>query len=677
MSRHHSIAVLLIVLTVAVFWRVHNHGFVWDDRIDIYENPHLNSETGPEILVFWQKPYQGLYIPLTYTVWATIARFSKIPTTRDGINLNPRPFHVANLIVHLFSIIVVFAILRLLVPSDWAAGAGSLLFAFHPVQVESVAWVDGMRDVLAGLLSFVALWQYLAYARATSTAGMGSGEKGTEISVSKGAAFDLDRKKLHYAAATLAYVLALLAKPSAVVVPAVAWLLDYWVLRRSLRQSTVALVAWLVLAVPIVILTRWAQPEDVIYFITPLWARPFVAGDAIAFYMYKLAMPLWLGPDYGRQPEWVLSQWWSYVTWMAPCGLLLIAWLWRDRKPWLMASAGIFVVGVLPVSGLLPFSFQYISTVADRYLYLSMLGPALALAWFLSERRWRLTPLVCVPIFGWLAITSAVQSQVWHDKERLWRHALTVNPRSSTAHYNLGNILAGRGESEGAIEHYHQAAEIDPGSTDIINNLGNIFLQQGKLEEAIGQYQRAVKINPTDDYAHYNLGKILAKRGEYERATEHLRRVVEINPADGEAHYDLGRVLTERGEWDKAIEHYWRAVEINPADGNWQYELGVSLAQRGQHGEAIVHLRKVLGLRPLRHPDKAHFFLATALAKEGHLEEAVNHYQQALRIEPEFAEAHEGLGRALNQSGKREEAIQHYEQALRIMKARSAVSEPR
>ena len=100
-------------------------------------------------------------------------------------------------------------------------------------------------------------------------------------------------------------------------------------------------------------------------------------------------------------------------------------------------------------------------------------------------------------------------------------------------------------------------------------------------------------------------------------------------------------------------------MEVNPDHGNWQFDLGVALAQRGQHSEAIEHLRKVIGLRPLRSPDKVHFFLATALAKEGHLEEAVNHYRQALRIEPEFAEAHEGLGQALNRLGKREEAIQH------------------
>ena len=142
MSRHHIIAALLVVLTVVVFLRVHDHEFVWDDRIDIYENPHLTSDTGPEILVFWQKPYQHLYIPLTYTVWATIARFSKVPTTAEGISLNPRPFHAANLFVHLLSILVVFTILRLLVRSDWAAGVGTMLFALRPVQVESVVWVE-------------------------------------------------------------------------------------------------------------------------------------------------------------------------------------------------------------------------------------------------------------------------------------------------------------------------------------------------------------------------------------------------------------------------------------------------------------------------------------------------------------------------------------------------------
>ena len=677
MSRHHSIAILLVVLTCVVFWRVQSYEFVWDDRIDIYENPHLTKEPGPEILIFWQKPYLNLYIPLTYTVWATIARFSKIPVSHEGINLNPGPFHVANLIVHLLSVIVVFTILRFLVGNDWAAGAGSLLFALHPLQVESVAWVNGMRDVLSGLLSFVALWQYLVYVRAKSTETVDSENKGIETTGGRGVTFQLDGKKLHYAAATLAYGLALLAKPSAIVVPAVAWILDYWILRRSLRQSMKGLVAWVVLAVPFVILTQGAQSESVIRYITPLWARPFVAGDAIVFYLYKLVLPLKLGPDYGRQPEWLLSQWWSYVIWMVPCALVLMAWLWRHKKPWLMASVGVFVVGVLPVSGLVPFTFQYISTVADRYLYLSMFGPALALAWFISENRRWLTPVVCVPIFVWLAFTSSVQSQVWHDKERLWQHALTVNQQSSMAHYNLGNIVASQGELERAIEHYRQAARIDPGSTNIINNLGNVFEKQGKLKEAKTQYQRAVKINPTDDFAHYNLSKIFAEQGEHKSAAEHLQRVVEINPEDGEAHYDLGKALSETGKWDKAIEHYRQAVEINPLNGNWQYELGVSLAQRGQPEEAIEHLRKVVRLRPIQHPVKTHFVLAMSLAVEGYLEEAVDHFQQTLRIEPEFAEAHEGLGRVLTQLGKRDEAIQHYEQAMRILKSRGATSEPR
>jgi len=135
MSRHHCIAVLLIVITVAVFWQVHDHEFGWDDDINVYENPHLNPGLSPDILHFWQKPYKGLYIPLTYTVWATLARFARTPTTAEGTNLDPRLFHVANLVVHLLSMIVVFTILRILVRDDWAACGGALLFALHPVQI--------------------------------------------------------------------------------------------------------------------------------------------------------------------------------------------------------------------------------------------------------------------------------------------------------------------------------------------------------------------------------------------------------------------------------------------------------------------------------------------------------------------------------------------------------------
>jgi len=480
MYRRHLIVVLLIVITVAVFWQVRDHGFVWDDSVNVYENPYLKPVTLSNVLHFWQKPYKRLYIPLTYTIWATIAQFAELPKTDDrGGGFDPRLFHLANLIFHLLSVMVVFAILRMLVRSDWAACGGAMLFALHPVQVEPVAWVTGMKDVLCGLLSLVAVWQYLAYA--IKTTGSAKGMRGSRSKASTGTSDwpILRRGGLHFALATAAFVLALLAKPTAVVVPVVAWLLDRFVLRRSTRQSMGVLVGWIAVAAPFIVLTRLVQPGATIQFITPLWARPLVFGDAVAFYVYKLAVPLWLGPDYGRSPELLLRQGWLYLTWILPCGLAVMAWLWRERWPWLVASAGIFVVGVLPVSGLVPFSFQYVSTVADRYLYLSMLGPALALAGFLSQRRGKLVLVVCVLILGVLGITSAIQARVWHDSERLWRHALAVNEGSSTVHYNLGFVLHEQGELAEAIEQYRQAVQIDPAATDAHKRLGKALAQRG------------------------------------------------------------------------------------------------------------------------------------------------------------------------------------------------------
>ncbi|NIO11614.1 MAG: tetratricopeptide repeat protein [Deltaproteobacteria bacterium] len=643
MSRPILISILLVILTVGVFWRVYDHEFVWDDRIDIYENPHLKSDDAPEILVFWQKPYLNLYIPLTYTVWGTIARFSKVPPNLEGITFDPTLFHVANLIVHLVCVLIIFAILRLMVGNDWAAGGGALLFALHPLQVETVAWVNGMRDLLSGMLSFLALWLYVAYARENSLVAWAGSNAPAGSSESRQSTFSLGRGRLGYGLATLAYLLALLAKPSAVVVPAIAWFLDYWVVRRSMRESLTGLVPWIVLALPVVVVTQVAQDETVIRYVTPFWARPLVAGDSLAFYLYKLFVPLWLGPDYGRQPEWVLSQWWGYVMWLLPCALLVTVWLGRHARPWLLVAVGIFMVGILPVSGLVPFTFQHVSTVADRYIYLAMFGAAFALAWFLSLCRGRIVPLFTVAVMIWMAFASSVQSLVWRDKETLWRHALTVNDRSRMANFNLGNILAAKGDLESAIQYYLNAARIDPDSTDNINNLGNVYLKQGKIEQAQEQYQLAVTINPRDDFAYYNLARIFADKGERPEAIKNFERVLELKPSDGEAHYELGILLGETNDWERAIEH----------------------------------LRKALTFGPIQNPAKAHFLLATAHAIAGQFDEAINHYKQALRLRPDFAEAHAGIARALTMAGKREEAIPHYEQALEILKAGGGDSKPR
>src|SRR5215468_3666513 len=177
----HTVAALLVVVTLAVFWQVHSHEFVlWDDGLHVYENPYLQALTFDNIRVFWREPYAELYIPLTYTLWALTAAVARgiSASTTGGVPFAPQFFHTLNLLVHLLSVLVVWRIVRLLldrtVPHtttspplsrvEWAAGAGALLFAIHPVQVEAVAWVTGFKDVFCGFLACVAIWQYLCYA---------------------------------------------------------------------------------------------------------------------------------------------------------------------------------------------------------------------------------------------------------------------------------------------------------------------------------------------------------------------------------------------------------------------------------------------------------------------------------------------------------------------------------
>src|SRR5215831_3407412 len=270
---------LLILTPLVVFWQVHSHEFVlWDDPENISENPYLQALTLDHLLVLWRAPYQDLYIPLTYTLWSLTAAVSRGTMAHPVAPLNPHLFHSLNLLLHLASGLVVWRIVRLLLnrtiyagprtatrPNPtrvaWAACGGALLFAIHPLQVEAVAWVTGLKDVLCGFLSFVAIWQYLQFARAHAEA----------VSSGKPTRAKTRRSLRHYWLATGVFVLALFAKPAAAVVPVLAWLLDVWGWPQTWRTRRFALLAWLMVAVLWVLFTSWVQPASTVLPAVPLW----------------------------------------------------------------------------------------------------------------------------------------------------------------------------------------------------------------------------------------------------------------------------------------------------------------------------------------------------------------------------------------------------------------------
>jgi len=571
----HAAATLLVLVTLAVFWQVHGYEFVlWDDGLHVFENPYLQSLTFNNILAFWREPYAELYIPLTYTLWALTAAVSRGVTANPtgGAPLAPQFFHTLNLLVHLLSVVVVWRIVRLLLsrvipeaprtamsPSltrvEWAACGGALLFAVHPLQVEAVAWATGFKDVLCGFLSYVAVWQYLVYARGdVDAAASGKPARGKA-----------QRSLGHYWLATGVFVLALLAKPTAVVVPVVAWVLEVWGWPQTWRNRKSWLLAWLGLAVLWGLFTSLkVQPPASGAFIPPLWARPLIAGDTVSFYLYKLGVPVWLGPDYGRSPEWLLAQSWWWLTGLVPWGLA--GWLWYKRTwvPWLAAAAGVLVAGLLPVLGLVPFAFQAYSTVADRYMYIAMLGPALALAWGLAQVRRRWLAVGGVVVLGALGIGSMWQTRYWHDTVSLFEHALTVNPRSSSAYNTLGMVLAAQNRLTEATRSYSEAIRLWPRNTQAHNNLGNALSRQGKTQEAIEQYTEALRLKPNSAQAHNALGAVLADQGHFAEAISHYTEAIRLQPRYVKAHYSLGVTLARQGRFAEARQHFAEVLRLDP-----------------------------------------------------------------------------------------------------------------
>jgi Flp pilus assembly protein TadD len=629
-------AALLIGITLAVFWPVHDFEFVlWDDQVNVYENPHLTSVSPSNILHFWKGPYENLYIPLAYSVWASISYFSRRPTAENSEQrLDSRLFHLANVVFHLLSVLVVFAILRIVTESDVGALAGSTLFALHPIQVEPVAWVTGMKDVLCGLLSMVAVWQYLEYVKSKIQC-----HQKTAIS--------------RCVFATLAFMAALLTKPTAVVAPLLAWVLTTCTFRGKYSPSEfsrvhLCLLVWVIASVPLILLTQLSQATAV-DFVTPVWARPLVAGDAITFYLSKLFMPVCLGIDYGRSPEAVLPHRWILATGLVPYGLAASLWLFRHRVPRVTATATVFAVTLLPVLGWVPFTFQDHSTVADRYLYLSMLGPALGLAWLcrpnVKGTRRAVVVVGCVLFLGGLTILSMSQVQHWRSNTSLFKHALEVNPRSSLSLNNLGLTLANHGKIEDAIGHFHKALNIRPDYPHALNNLGNALFRQGRTDEAITHYCKALLIKPDYAKAYNNLAIALAQKYNMADSIAYFQKALLIKPDFVGAHYNLANALKQQGRIEEAIAHFQKALLIRPDFADARYNLANALRQEGKTEEAIGHFQKALHIRP--NDPEIHNNIGIAFAKLGNVTQAIAHFQRALLLKPDFKEAETNLSIAI------------------------------
>jgi tetratricopeptide (TPR) repeat protein len=409
-----------------------------------------------------------------------------------------------------------------------------------------------------------------------------------------------------------------------------------------------------------------------------LLARSMQSFYGLAFYLWKTIVPLALSPLYPRpikfdpsSAPFILS---AIVILAVSISLILM----RRSWPAGLAAWVYYIVILLPVVGVVTYGPQI---VADRYSYFGCLswallaGSAMLYLWRLWAAR-KLSAPVFVLLNGLaglvlvvLAIITWRQTQVWHDSERLWKHALALDDESSFAHNNLGLALAERGALDEGIQEFRRAVEVDPAFVEAYTNLGNFLAQRGSRDEAIAHLRRALQIDPTFANAHNTLGNILADRGELDEAIGHFHTALKTNPRSAMTHYNLGRALSKRGDADDAIAQYRQALEIEPRDVDARNNLGLLFLSQGSIDPAIAQFREAIRVNP--NYAKAYFNLGKAYAQQDRLDEAVENFQQALQIQPGVAEIHENLARTLARQGKRAEALQEYQEALRVLQSQA------
>ncbi len=667
MSYTWPLAGLLVLVIFAVYGRVCNHEFlVWDDYEHVVDNRMVNPPSSGGLASIWRRPYWGLYIPLSYTFFSAESAIARRPMAEGtGSEANPAVFHLGNLALHIGCVLLVFALLRRLFGHDWAAFGGALLFGLHPMQAESVAWISETRGVLCAFFSLLAIFDYVRWSIPISP----SRDCRDSCGANNGPPPPAPSSAKYYVSATLALLAALLCKPVAVAVPLLTGVLAIGLLRQRPGRAAAALGPWFALSLVFVVLTKYLQPSENITAVAPFWARPLLAGDALAFYLYKLVAPLWLIADYGRTPDWVMSQWTFYLAWLVPVVLVVGLSFLKDRRIWLVCL-GLFACWLLPVLGFVPFNYQRISTVADRYVYLSMLGPALALGWYFSRPRPRAAVVIAGLVLCLLAGLSFHQVSRWRDNRALLDHILAVNPRSVVGQQLSGHLLAKQGKHEEAVDWYRRALPDYPRQGTLHLNLAISLAQLGRDDEALAAAWEGVRQLPRHPLMHCQLAILLAERGQIDKAIERHETALELDPDCGPAHLALGKLLQDRGKPGEAAAHYRSAIEDNPYFVQAYINLGTVLEQQDKLDEAADCYRAALAIEP--HWASAHYNLGNiAMMRPGGLDQAVGHYRAALKSANNHVPAHLNLAYALSLQGNLDEARDHYREVLRLVPADS------
>ena len=603
---------LLIACTLAVYWQVIDHDFLnFDDGQYVTDNAEVQSGLTLHGLQWaFTTTYTTNWHPLT---WLSHMLDAELYGT------NPAGHHVTGLLFHLLNTVLLFLLLKRLTGAHWRSACVAMLFAIHPLHVESVAWVSERKDVLSTFFWMLTIWFY--------------------------ADFVESRKKSKYLLALLIFALGLMSKPMLVTLPFVLLLLDYWPLNRiafedakqriselktTIKQLVIEKLPFFVLTIISALITVSVGDVQTVQDFT-IWGR---IGNALTSYVAYLSDMFWPHPLIIFRPHpGELPFWQPFLALLLIAAITLFV-MWQGKRHRFLPVGWLLYLGVLvPVIGLIQVGIQ---ARADRYTYVPLIGVAIIVVWGIAylSRNWksRQKPLMVAGTVVTVLLMACTYRQVGYMKNSMtvFEHTVEYAPDAHYAHNNLALAYKNAGEFDQAIEHFSEAIRIKPDKYEAYNNRGVAYFNKQEYDKAVADYQVVLSQLPDHVEARNNLGNIFQIQGKLDQAIEQYNRALQVIPNHPEVNNNIGSAYFSKRDFAKAIEYFSRAVNSNP----------FYLAAR-------TNLARVYG-------------------EAGDIEAAIKHFLLALELEPNSPETHDWLGISYAFLGQKEKAIYHYKMALSI-----------
>jgi protein O-mannosyl-transferase len=638
-----GLIVAVCSVVAVVYWpALSAKAISFDDSRYFEENPLVRNPSWESVRRFFTEVLDpstvgGYYQPLTMT---SLMVDYALATPGDDL----RAFHRTSLALHVANTALIIVLLYLLFGQVWAAAAVGLLFGVHPLTVEPIPWVGERKTLLA---AFFALWSLVLYMRFVRKGGW-----------------------KFFVGSMAMYALGLLSKPTCTPLPVIMLLMDYWPLRRLKLASMLEKVPFFVVGGISGVVTYISQAQTA-SILTPgmygVMRVPLVICHNIVFYLWKMVWPLRLTSHYPFPVPLNLSQPMILIGVVGTCVLILallvsLRWTRAALVGWL-----IFFIMVLPTMQALQFSDVIAS---DKFVYLPSVGVLMVLAAFLGwvcgrRRNAVAAAIVVLALAGGETFATRQYLKCWQGSLSLWSHMVEVIPMAVAPHNNLGVALAESGDVNAAMEQFKTVLEIKPDDPDGHYNMGNILSKKGNPAEARKYYEEAVRLRPDEGLGYHALGVLLVNEGKLEEAAAAYRRALEQKKMGMSylLHEGLGSIFIQLGRVDDAIAELEISVRqraSSTAYGN----LGLAVASKGRMDEAMEYYRKAIRLDP--NNAEAYYNLGNACLSQGKLGEAIAEYREAIKVKPKYVKAYGNLAVALAGMGNLDGAIENFRRVAEL-----------